>query len=133
MEVNWLCGRRGFAFLLLRSFAAGREPAEGTPDLYDLGKVAAGLICSREVVGRRRGVRRLPIVEGCAKDARGVSDDGMEGFCWDRAAAVGVGMLERGKGRRDEGFGMPLDARPVVVAPLGRFSSMLTGTRRGWI
>ena len=121
----------GFAFLLLGSLGGARTVDGGAPDLEDLGRVAEELICSREGVDRKRGFRRALPVEGWGK-TRGVSeDDGVEDFCWDRAGAVGVGMLERGKGRRDEGFGMPLDARPVVVAPLGRFSSILRAPRHG--
>lgn len=93
-------------------------------------------MCSREAAVRRRGVRELSPVDDCVEGARGVLEAGTEeeGFWWDRivAAGVGVGRLERGKGRRDEGFGMPLPLIPrlVVVALLACFSSMLAGRDR---
>lgn len=64
-----------------------------------------------------------------------VSDAGVAGFDWDRApAAVGVGMDDRGKGRREEGFGILLAARATWVALLTRrFSSILMNCTTAWI
>ena len=96
-----------------------------------------GLICSLDWVARKRGFRKLPTVDDT--EARGVSDFEMDDFCCGRTVEleeVGVGMTDRGKGRRDDSFGMPLSLRlvfavaaEVAVAP-GRFSSILTETRR---
>lgn len=107
--------------------------------------VEFGFNCSREGVRRKRGFRKLPTVEeGCDKVARGDSDDlVVEIFrCWDRGPVmvvagvivgvgveVGVGIADRGKGRRDEGFGMPLPPRPIVALLPGPFSSILSRTR----
>ena len=80
-------------------------------------------MCSLDALGRRREARKLPAVEDWAKGARGVSGDGTLSLFWVGAGA-GAGMDERGKGRRDDGLGMPLVPRAGVVAPVGRLWSI---------